>query len=339
MTGLSVGQIGVGYWGPNLLRNLVTNPRVTVAAVADRDSGRRDYVSGRFPQLTIHDTDDAVIEDPSIEAVVIATPGGTHFELARRALQAGKHVLVEKPMAERVAEVEELGRIAADSGLVAMVGHTFLYNPAVEYLKQLVDSGELGEIRYIYGLRVNLGRIRSDVDALWNFAPHDVSIVQYLLGNIAPVRVTRQGMDFVQPGIDDVVFLHIEYPDKVMAHIHVSWLDPHKVRRMTVVGSAKMVVYDELAENKLEIFDKGIDRHAVLGRAMDYDAGALSAFRYRSGDVVMPALSSTEPLAAEIDHWIDCILEGTPCRTGPEHAALVVRVLEEADTIQGSTDE
>ncbi len=338
MTAVTVGQVGVGYWGPNLLRNLATNSRVVLTAVADRDPGRRDYVRDRFPSLSTHDSADAVIDDPTIQAVVIATPGGSHYELARRALESGKHVLVEKPMAESVAEVEHLGSVAEKAGLVAMVGHTFVYNPAVERLKELVDSGELGDIRYIYGHRVNLGRIRSDVDALWNFAPHDVSIIQFLLGDVAPIRITRQGMDYIQPGIDDVVFLHMEFPNKLMAHVHVSWLDPHKVRRMTIVGSEKMVVYDELAENKLTIFDKGIDRLAQLGENMDYDVGPAPLFQYRSGDVVMPSLPATEPLAAEIDHWLDCMLDGVPCRTGPQHAAMVVRVLEEAEFIRSTGD-
>jgi predicted dehydrogenase len=335
---LAVGQIGVGYWGPNLLRNLLTNARVDLAAVADADEGRRKYVSDQASDVSVCSTAEELIQDDSLAALVIATPAATHFQLALSALQAGKHILVEKPMALTVTEVEELGQEAADRGLVAMVGHTFLFNPTVEYLRELVMSGELGRIRYIYSNRVNLGRIRSDVDALWNLAPHDVSIIQFLLGDPEPVRVTRQGMDYIQPGVDDVVFLHLEYPDQVMAHVQVSWLDPHKVRRMVVVGSDKMAVYDELAKDKLAIFDKGIDPIAELGQQMDYDRDGGAAFRYRSGDVTMPTIPEAEPLAVEIDHWLDCILDGAECRTGPHHAARVVQVLQMATDLRRGPD-
>ena len=208
-----------------------------------------------------------------------------------------------------------------------MVGHTFLYNAAVRYLKELIDSGELGDIRYIYSQRLNLGRIRSDVDALWNFAPHDVSIIQYLLGDPEPISVTKQGMDYIQKGIDDVVFLNIIYPDKVMAHVHVSWLDPHKVRTITVVGSKKMVVYDDIAENKIAIYDKGIDRMAVLGENMDFDNPNNFKYDLRSGDVYLPKIQFDEPLRVEIAHYIDCIQNGTECLTGTEHAKKVVEIL------------
>ena len=325
---LRVAQIGVGYWGPNLVRNLMANPRSELRLVADLDADRRDLVSSLYPTVRVTGDTEEVFQDPDVGAVVIASPAATHFELARRALESDKHVLVEKPMATTEAEVVELGKIAADRDLVAAAGHTFVYNSAVSYLKTLIDGGDLGEVRYIYSTRVNLGRIRSDVDALWNFAPHDVSIIQYLLGDQAPIAVTRRRMDYVQPGIEDVTFLHLEYPNKVMAQIHVSWLDPHKTRRMTVVGTDKMAVYDELAENKIAIYDKGIDRIANLGEHMDYDAGPNPVFEYRSGDVVLPRIPSIEPLAAEIDHWLDCIDDGTECRTGPAHAAKVVRVLE-----------
>lgn len=325
---VKVAQIGIGYWGPNLARNLVANSRSDLRLVADLDADRRSFVKGLYPAVQVTDSVDDVFRDEEVQAVVIATPAATHFDFARTALEAGKHVLVEKPMATTRAEVEKLGGLASDRDLVAMVGHTFVYNSAVVFLRNLIKGGALGDLRYIYSTRVNLGRIRSDVDALWNFAPHDVSIIQYLLGEIVPIAVTRRGMDYVQSGIEDVTFLHLEYPDKVMAHIHVSWLDPHKVRRMTVVGTEKMVVYDDLTENKIAIYDKGIDPVAHLGERMDYDAGPIPAFEYRSGDVLLPKIPAIEPLAAEIDHWLDCILEGVSCRTGPGHAANVVRVLE-----------
>ena len=212
-----------------------------------------------------------MLGDPQIQAVVIATPVKTHFELAVKALEAGKHILVEKPIATTVGEVDRIGELAREKNLVVMVGHTFLYNAAVRYVKKIIDAGELGDIRYIYSQRLNLGRIRSDVDALWNFAPHDISIIQYWLGDPEPISVVKRGVDYIQERVDDVVFMNILYPNKVMANIHVSWLDPRRLRQMTVVGSKKMVVYDNDADNKVAIYDKGIDRKAVLGQNMDYD--------------------------------------------------------------------
>ena len=324
---LNVAQIGVGYWGPNLLRNLVVSKDFNVKLVVDLSSERRDFVKSLYPGVAVSADVDDVFGDADIDAVVIATPVASHFELAEKALRAGKHVLVEKPIAQSVLEVEQIKEIAEQKGLVAMVGHTFLYNAAVRYLKQLIDAGELGQIRCIYSQRLNLGRIRSDVDALWNLAPHDISIIQYLLDNPTPVSVFKQGMDYVQNNIDDMVFMDIVYPDKIMAHIHVSWLDPQKVRRTTIVGSRKMVVYDDIAENKIAIFDKGIDRMAVLGENMDFDDPNAFTFNHRSGDILQPKIEFTEPLKVEIAHFYDCIVNGFDCITGPEHALEVVRIL------------
>jgi predicted dehydrogenase len=209
-----------------------------------------------------------------------------------------------------------------------MAGHTFLYNPAVRAVKEIIDSGKLGDIRYIYSQRVNLGRIRSDVDAFWNLAPHDISIVQYWLDETTPVSVKRTGMAYVQDNMEDVSFLNIEYPNNIMVNIHVSWLDPRKVRRMTVVGSEKMVVYDDLADNKVTIYDKGIDRMAVLGENMDFDYPKPLKFNHRSGDATVPEIDWEEPLKDEIQHFVDCILKKTPCLTGFEHAKKVVSILE-----------
>lgn len=324
---VTVGQIGIGYWGPNLLRNLVANKSCNVKTAVDLAPERLDYVRSTYPGVRTSPDYRDIMDDPEIQAVVIATPVATHFDLARRALLAGKHVLVEKPLARSVAEVDELGNLAAREKKVVMVGHTFLYNAAVRYVKQLIESGELGEIRYIYSQRLNLGRIRSDVDALWNFAPHDVSIIQYWLGDPRPLSVSRRGVDYIQESIDDVVFLNIIYPNKVMANIHVSWLDPHRVRSMTVVGSKKMVVYDDTAESKIAIFDKGIERMAVLGENMDYDNPRLQAFNHRSGDILLPKIDFQEPLKVEIEHFLDCIQNGTKCLTGLEHAKMVVEIL------------
>jgi predicted dehydrogenase len=323
---ISVAQIGCGYWGPNLLRNLISNKRCSVKTVIDLSPERLDFVRGLYPAVRVSSNSNDVFDDPEINAVVISTPVASHFELAIKALESGKHILVEKPLARTVQEVEKIAILAKQKGLVAMVGHTFLYNAAVRYLKQLVDSGDLGDVRYIYCQRLNLGRIRSDVDALWNFAPHDISILQYLLGDPMPLSVTRHGMSYVQEGIDDVVFLHITYPNKVIANVHVSWLDPHRVRKITVVGSKKMVVYDDTAENKIAIYDKGIEPRAVLGENMDFDAPSFP-FCERSGGIVIPKIDYREPLKVEIDHFFDCILNGTPCLTDAKHAITVIRIL------------
>jgi len=327
---INLAQIGVGYWGPNLLRNIAGNPECFVKTVVDLSPERQSFVQENYPSILVTDKINMVLEDPSIDAIVLATPVATHFDLAMKCLKAGKHILVEKPMAHSAQEVRQIGALANEKKLVAMVGHTFLYNSAVRYVKQLIDSGELGEIRYIYSQRINLGRIRNDVDALWNFAPHDLSIIQYWLDEQEPLEMSRNGMSYVQKGIDDVVFLAIKYPNNVMANIHVSWLDPNKIRKITLVGSKKMVVYDDIADNKISIFDKGIDRMAVLGDKMDFDNPSSFTFQHRSGDVTIPSFVWQEPLKTEVAHFIDCIKNGTECITGPSHAEKVVKILEQA---------
>src|SRR6266850_4679070 len=307
---LVLAQFGCGYWGPNLLRNFSVLPDCSVKYVTDKSADRRAFVERNFPQTRAVESCDAVLDDPEIDAVVIATPAETHFSLAEQALHAGKHAFVEKPLATKASEVDELAKSAAERSLVVMAGHTFIYNAAVRYVKQLIDAGELGEIRYIYSQRLNLGRIRADIDALWNFAPHDISIIQFWLGNPEPLSVSRQGMAYMQEGIDDVVFLNLEYPGKVIANIHVSWLDPQKVRKMIVVGSRKMVVYDDIADDKIAIYDKGIDKRAILGQNMDFDHPRPEQFSYRSGDLLMPHVNFSEPLRTEAESFIECMRNG-----------------------------
>ncbi|EFK11584.1 oxidoreductase, NAD-binding domain protein [delta proteobacterium NaphS2] len=324
---INVAQIGVGYWGPNLLRNLVANENCRVKIVVETSEERRKFVKSTYPSVDTSDSLDSVLNDSAISAVVISTPVATHFDIAMKILRAGKHVLVEKPMATSLEEVEQIGSLAESNSLVAMVGHTFLYNSAVRYVKQIIEDGDLGDIRYIYSQRINLGRVRSDVDALWNLAPHDISIIQYWLGDAEPLSTSRSGMAYVQQGIDDVVFLNVFYPKSIMANIHVSWLDPHKIRKMTVVGSKKMLVYDDIADNKIAIYDKGIDRMAVLGENMDFDDPGMFSFDHRSGDVLLPKITWQEPLKVEVSHFVDCIQNGTECLTGIEHAKKVVQIL------------
>jgi predicted dehydrogenase len=335
MPKLVLAQFGCGYWGPNLLRNFSALPDCTVKYVVDSSAERRGFVESNFPLSRAIDTHQTVLDDPNVDGVVIATPAASHFSLARQALDAGKHVFVEKPLATKVKEVDELARLAAERSRVVMTGHTFVYNSAVRYAKKLIDSGELGELRYIYSQRLNLGRIRSDIDALWNFAPHDISIIQYWLGNPEPVSIGRQGMAYMQEGIDDVVFLNLEYPGKVIANIHVSWLDPQKVRKMIIVGSRKMVVYDDIAEDKITIFDKGIDRRAILGENMDFDNPRVAQFNYRSGDILIPEVKFAEPVRVEAEHFVDCIRNSREPLTGLSHARAVVSILERARPLNG----
>jgi predicted dehydrogenase len=325
-----IAQLGCGYWGPNLLRNFSALKGCRVKIVVDASAERRAFVEANFPQTIAVADAKAVLADPEIDAVVIATPAASHFQLGLAALQAGKHIFVEKPLATTAAEVDELARVAAEKQLTVMAGHTFIYNCAVRYVKKLIDDGELGEVRYIYSQRLNLGRIRSDIDALWNFAPHDISIIQYWLGNPEPLSVSRNGMAYMQEGIDDVVFLSMTYPGKIMANIHVSWLDPQKVRKMIVVGSKKMVVYDDVADDKITIYDKGIDRRAVLGENMDFDHVRPPEFNYRSGDILLPQVKFVEPLRMEAEHFIDSIRNKTTPLTGLRHAREVVAILERA---------
>jgi predicted dehydrogenase len=332
---LVLAQIGCGYWGPNLLRNFSTLPGCTVKYVADLSPERREFVKTNFPVSSAIETHKTVLDDPTVDGVVIATPATSHFALAKQILGAGKHVFVEKPLATKVAEVDELSRCAAGRNLVVMTGHTFVYNSAVRYVKNLIETGELGELRYIYSQRLNLGRIRSDIDALWNFAPHDISIIQYWLDNPEPISIGRQGMAYMQEGIDDVVFLSLEYPRKVIANIHVSWLDPQKVRKMIIVGSRKMVVYDDVAENKILIYDKGIDRRAVLGENMDFDNPRIPQFNYRTGDILIPEVKFREPLRTEAEHFADCIRNSREPLTGIHHARTVVSILERARPLNG----
>lgn len=327
---IRVAQLGVGYWGPNLLRNLAGCPRCEVAKVVELSPERRSYVAKQFPNVAVTDRPDDVFNDASIDAVVIATPVASHFDLCMQALAAGKHILVEKPMARTVDEVEKIAGMAAQMQRVAMVGHTFIYNSAVRYLRSIINVGELGQIRYIYCQRLNLGRVRSDVDAMWNLAPHDVSIVQYLLGDPTPLAVSRSGMDYIQRGIDDVVFMNITYPNKVLVNIHVSWLDPQRARKMVVVGSEKMAVYDDAAADKITIFDKGVDRMASLTENMDYDASGQVLFNHRTGTEYSPKINYQEPLQVEIEHFLDCIENGTECLTGTMHALRVVKILSQA---------
>lgn len=325
---ITVTQLGCGYWGPNLLRNFLAQPNCRVRWLAEASAERRAYVAANFSGVETTPDWESAISDPEVDAVVIATPAETHARLARIALQLGKHVLVEKPLAMAAAEAEELARMATSAGRTLMVGHTFLYNPAVRYVKRMMDEGEIGALFYLYSSRLNLGKVRSDVNAWWNLAPHDVSILLYLLDGKLPTTVTATGMDYIQPGVQDVVFANLTWANRVTAQIHVGWLDPGKVRRLTLVGSRRMVVYDDVSDDKICVLDRGVDRIPKLGEGMDYDHPNGYQLRHRKGDVHLPHIDFQEPLRLEAAHFLECIRTGAPALTGPQHARDVVAVLE-----------
>jgi predicted dehydrogenase len=325
-----IGQIGLGYWGPNLLRNFLTLPTVEVTWVVDLDVNRLAEAglnNGGFRTTqSYHD----LLRASNVDAVVIATPAASHYQIAREALEADKHVLVEKPLAMTANECSKLTKLAKEQDRTLMVGHTFLYNATVRRLKTYIDAGELGDILYLYSQRLNLGRVRHDVNALWNFAPHDTSIILYLL-NQQPVEVSARGFDYLQPGVPDVVFMTLVFPEGKAAHVHISWLDPQKVRLITVVGTRKMALYDDVSSDaKIVLFDRGIDRIPTSESPRDFHSFAEFQLQMRSGDVVIPAFKFSEPLRLECAHFVECIQTGRQPLTDGEHGMQVVRILEAA---------
>jgi predicted dehydrogenase len=327
-----LGMIGCGYWGPNLLRNYASLENARVKVVADQAEERRRFVKKSFPSIALANDGDEVLTDPEISAVVIATPAASHGALVRRALAAGKDVFVEKPLSLSTEEAAELARLADRERRVLMVGHTFLYNAAVRELKRRIDAGELGKLHYLYSQRLNLGIVRSDVNASWNLAPHDISIGRYLLG-ADPLTVTANGVRALQPEaerLEDVVFLALTYPNDVVMNVHVSWLDPRKVRTMTVVGDKKMIVYDDVSEDKLLIYDKGITRGDP---APVEQPTSFARFKMitRAGDLTIPNLRVPEPLQEECRHFVSCLISRERPMTDGWSGVAVTAVLEAAD--------
>ena len=308
----NLGIIGIGDWGKNLLRNFYNLGGGRLTLACDLDAKRRETAEKAYPGLKTTDSYDDLINDSSIGAIVIGTPPSSHFELAMKAIEADKDVFVEKPLVLTVEEGEKLVAEAERRKRIIMVGHIMVYHPAVLYLKDLIDSGELGEIYYMYASRVNLGKVRSIENAWWSFAPHDISIILYLL-QATPVRVSSTGSAYLQPGIEDVVFTTLDFADGKMANIHVSWLDPHKDRKLTVVGSKKMVVFDDTAASeKIRIYDKGADKKEDYTTYAEY-------LTLRTGDIVIPKVPGGEPLAEECRHFLHCIdTRETPRSDGRE---------------------
>ena len=328
-----IAQVGLGYWGPNIARNVATVDGAELVTLCDTSRDRLERMGRQLPTARLTTEYADVLADDSVDAVILATPVETHYSLAAAALEAGKHVLVEKPLATTSAECETVIELAAKRDLRLMVGHVFLYNAAVRKVKEYIDAGDLGEIYYIYSQRLNLGQVRHDVNAMWNFAPHDLSILCYWLGT-EPIGVQAHGYSYLQPGIEDVVFMNLDFPDGIGANVHISWLDPLKVRRMTIVGSEKMVVYDDVsADAKVVVYDRGVTK-----RLRDQTEASLGSYRtygefqllLRAGDVLIPKIEFTEPLKVECEHFVDCIRDGSNPLTDGSHGLAVVRALEAA---------
>ena len=313
-----MGVIGAGYWGPNIVRNLYDAPGAEAVAVADLSQERLDAISKRFPSLRVTTDYREVIGDPTIDAICIVTPVGTHRKFAEEAFAAGKHVFVEKPLAQSVSDAEAIVRAQERAAKTLMVGHTFVYNPAVEVVKGILDSDGIGTVYYLDSQRVNLGLHQFDTNVLWDLGPHDVSITLYWLDQ-EPEWVQCSGASFAQPDIEDVVFLMIGFPSGAIAHAHLSWLAPSKLRTTTVIGSQKMVIYDDnQSVEKVKIYDQGVDKLAAdeLRRS------------YRAGDIHSPRVPMTKALQAEMRHFIECVRDGKKPRTDGEAGLMVVRVLE-----------
>jgi len=323
MSKITVGLIGHGYWGPNLLRNYTELETADPKWVCDLSSDRLEKAITRYPTLQTTMRFEDVIEDPEVDAVLIATPISTHHALAMKALRAGKHVFVEKPMATSVAECDEMCAAAAERDLVLMVGHTFVYSPPVRAVKRIIESGELGDIYFVTCSRVNLGLHQRDVSVVWDLAPHDLSILEYWLGE-APVSVQAMGRSCINNGIPDVAFLSVKYASGVIAELQVSWLSPVKLRRTIIVGSKKMLMYDDTESvEKVKIFDQGVDYK-------DPETFGEFQLSYRTGDIFAPRVASTEPLSLEAAHFIECIAAGARPLTDGEAGRSVVAALEAA---------
>jgi predicted dehydrogenase len=325
MNKLNVAVVGCGYWGPNLIRNFIQIPDCDMKVCCDLDAGKLQRMRNLYPALKTTSRLHDILHDPTIEAVAIATPVHTHLQIGKICLEHHKHVLIEKPLAASTAECLELIHLAEKHDRILMVGHTFQYAAAVIKAKEIVASGELGEIYYINCSRANLGLFQSDINVIWDLAPHDISIITYILEEL-PLTVNAQGKAHFKPNIEDVATVTLNFPNGTIAFIHNSWLDPDKIRKITIVGSKKMLVYDDISTNeKIKIYDKGVDVPPY------YDTFAEFHFAYRYGDIYTPRLSENEPLRRECEHFLECISEGkTPMSSG-YNGLLVVSILEAAD--------
>lgn len=324
---LGVAVVGAGYWGPNLIRNFYENERVTLVAVCDLDEKKLDKIARRYPTVSTTKSYDELLSNPAVQAVVVATPVHTHYPLAKKALEAGKHVLVEKPMCLTAADCMALIALAEERGLTLMVDHTFVYHGAVRRMKEELDSGAMGELLYFDSVRVNLGLFQSDINVVWDLAPHDLSIMDYLIGK-NPVSIHATGACHAGNGMEDIAYITVQFEGNVIAHFHVSWLSPVKVRQILVGGTRKMVVYDDIEQmEKVRIYDKGI---TVEQPKTDEERYA-NLVSYRVGDMMAPKLDLTEALTVEVAHFVDCVLNKKKPITDGAAGLRVVQILEATD--------
>jgi predicted dehydrogenase len=318
MDTVRVGVVGLGYWGPNLARNLAAIPGCELSWLCDSSEEARAKLERSFPGARSTEVIGDLLDDGELDAVVLATPVPAHAELAVAVAEAGKHCFVEKPLATTAADAERAVAAAESAGKTLMVGHLLEYHPAVAHLKELIAGQELGDLYYIYGNRLNLGKLRADENALWSLGAHDVSVALHLIGE-EPEECLAQGASFVREGVQDVVFCYLRFPSGVVAHLHLSWLDPHKERRLTVVGSRRMATFDDMQiEGKLTIYDKGFDE----------DVRSWGEYIARSGDTFSPHIPNVEPLRIECEHFIHCVRTGEAPRSDGYSGLRVVRVLE-----------
>lgn len=325
MQKLNVAVVGCGYWGPNLIRNFNQIPDCSMKACCDLDEKKLQRMMTLYPGIETTSNLEDILNDPTIDAVAIATPVYTHGTIGKRCLQQNKHVLIEKPMASSSTECLELIQLAEQHKRVLMVGHTFEYTAAVNKAKAIVESGELGDIYYISCVRVNLGLFQPDINVIWDLAPHDISIIFYIL-NQYPISLNAQGKAHFNEKIEDVATVTLNFPNGTIAFLHNSWLDPDKIRKITIVGSKKMLVYDDISQNeKIKIFDKGVEVPPY------YDSYAEFHFSYRYGDIYVPRLNEYEPLSFECKHFLECIREGKSPRSDGYSGLRVVSALEAAN--------
>jgi predicted dehydrogenase len=319
---IKVGVVGCGYWGPNLVRNFRSLPECQLKMMCDISKERLKHLIALYPEVEGETSYDHMLNGVGIDACVIATAVRLHFPMAKAALLAGKHVMIEKPMAGSAAQCEELVAIAKEKGLVLMIGHTFLYSPAVRKIKEIIDRGDIGEIRYICARRLNLGLFQKDINVAWDLAPHDLSIILHLLEQM-PQSVNCRGSAHVTPGVEDVTSMSLTFSKERSAMIHSSWLDPRKVREMTIVGSKRMIVYDDVAQQeKIRIFDARVERPP------HYDTFAEFHYAYHYGDTYAPYIKQEEPLKTECQHFLDCIAKGKEPLTGGKQGWDLVKILE-----------
>jgi predicted dehydrogenase len=319
---IKIGVAGCGYWGPNLVRNFRSLPDCNLKMICDLNEQRLAHLKPLYPEVQGTKDYCYFLNGAGLDAVVIATAVSTHYPMARASLLAGKHTLIEKPMACSSAECQELIAIAQKKGLVLMIGHTFLYSPAVRKIKEIVDHGDIGEIRYISARRLNLGLFQKDINVAWDLAPHDISIVLHIMGE-QPVTINCRGSAHINPTVEDVTTMCLSFPNQRSAIIHSSWLDPRKVREMTIVGSKRMIVYDDIATlEKIRVFDARVERPP------HYDTFAEFHYAYHYGDVHIPYIKQEEPLKTECQHFLDCIRDGATPLTDGSQGLELVRILE-----------